>query len=205
MPPPGYGMPPMGFRGPPGMPPPGFRPPHGGPPFGHPGAPPPLRPPPHPGARREDEERQKRAAEAWSAYKSDDGSIYYYNQVTGESSWQRPEGFTGEADKASSNPVPVKTGGGGRASMLGNAVQEGWALPPPAGAGCTPAPCSARLPSCSCASRPFLRPPAEKIAGTEWQEVTCDDGKKYWCAHAAAAGPGSAAAPCPATHRHAAV
>ena len=50
-------------------------------------------------------------------------------QVTGESSWQRPEGFTGDVGKASSNPVPVST---------------------------------------------------EKVPGTEWQEVTCDDGKKYW-------------------------
>lgn len=24
-------------------------------------------------------------------------------------------------------------------------------------------------------------PLAEKIPGTDWQEVTCDDGKKYWC------------------------
>lgn len=49
--------------------------------------------------------------------------------MSGESSWERPEGFAGDAEHASSNPVPVKT---------------------------------------------------DKVAGTDWQEVTCDDGKKYW-------------------------
>ena len=32
-------------------------------------------------ARREEGERKRREAEAWSAYKADDDSVYYYNQV----------------------------------------------------------------------------------------------------------------------------
>lgn len=98
--PPGPPPPGWGFRPPPGMPPPGYMhrpgmpPPYGGPP----GAPPLARPPPAhapqarppparpagpaaAAAKREEEEKQRRAAEAWSAYKSDDGSVYYYNQV----------------------------------------------------------------------------------------------------------------------------
>ncbi|GAB4818752.1 hypothetical protein N2152v2_005798 [Parachlorella kessleri] len=79
--------------------------------------------------REEKEKREKAAAEAWSAYKSDSGAVYYYNTVTGESSWEKPDGFIGDADKASSNPVPVSS---------------------------------------------------EKVKGTEWLEVVCDDGKKYY-------------------------
>lgn len=62
-------------------------------------------------AAEEEEAKRKRAvAEAWSAYKADDGSVYYYNAVTGDSSWEKPEGFEGDADKASANPVPVSSG-----------------------------------------------------------------------------------------------
>ncbi|PSC72075.1 pre-mRNA-processing 40C isoform X1 [Micractinium conductrix] len=180
MPPPSmppYGMPPHGMpppHVPPGMPYPGMRPPYGGPPPGYfrpppPGMPPPYgmpprgpppfagRPPPpfagrppmpgggprppmmHGGprpppglaeakARREEGERKRREAEAWSAYKADDDSVYYYNQLTGESSWEKPEGFKGDV-AVSKDPVPVSS---------------------------------------------------ERIAGTEWLEVLCDDGKRYW-------------------------
>ena len=104
----GFRPPPMGYMG--GPPPPGFP---GMPPppfFHHPGQPrpPPGAPPPARG--REEEEREKRAAGAWSAHKTETGT-YYYNQLSGESTWQRPEGFTGDEDKASSNPVPVSSGG----------------------------------------------------------------------------------------------
>lgn len=61
--------------------------------------------------RHQEEDRLRAVAEAWSAYKSDEGSVYYYNSVSGESSWEKPEGFSGNADKASSNPVPVSSGG----------------------------------------------------------------------------------------------
>lgn len=72
-------------------------------------------------------ERQKRASEAWIAHKAGDGSesVYYYNQLTEESTWERPEGFKGDEGKASSNPVPVSSGGRGAlsaAAWMGMAV-----------------------------------------------------------------------------------
>ena len=89
--PPGAPPPGWGFRPPPGMPPPGYMGPRPGmpPPYGGPPSAPPLARPPPPGfvggrgaaGKREDDEKQRRAAEAWSAYKSEDGSVYYYNQV----------------------------------------------------------------------------------------------------------------------------
>ena len=64
------------------------------------------------GRSREETEREKRVAEAWAAYKAADGSgrTYYHNQLTGESSWERPQGFQGDEARASSNPVPVSSG-----------------------------------------------------------------------------------------------
>lgn len=35
-------------------------------------------------------------ADIWTAHKADGGAVYYYNSVTGQSTYTRPEGFTGE-------------------------------------------------------------------------------------------------------------
>ncbi|PNH08734.1 Pre-mRNA-processing protein 40C, partial [Tetrabaena socialis] len=46
---------------------------------------------------------------AWTVHKSDDSSVYYYNTVTEESSWEKPAGFRGEVADVSEAPVPVET------------------------------------------------------------------------------------------------
>ena len=35
-------------------------------------------------------------SEAWSAHKTETGVVYYYNALTGESTYQRPPGYKGE-------------------------------------------------------------------------------------------------------------
>ena len=35
-------------------------------------------------------------SEAWSAHKTETGAVYYYNALTGESTYQRPPGYKGE-------------------------------------------------------------------------------------------------------------
>jgi hypothetical protein len=35
-------------------------------------------------------------ADIWTAHKAEGGAVYYYNSVTGQSTYTRPEGFTGE-------------------------------------------------------------------------------------------------------------
>nr|XP_043607929.1 pre-mRNA-processing protein 40C [Erigeron canadensis] len=44
---------------------------------------------------------------AWSAHRSETGIIYYYNAVTGQSTYQKPTGFMGEPDKVYVQPTPV--------------------------------------------------------------------------------------------------
>lgn len=36
---------------------------------------------------------------AWSAHKNDEGVAYYYNSVTGESTYEKPKGFVGEVSR----------------------------------------------------------------------------------------------------------
>lgn len=55
--------------------------------------------------------------------------VYYFNTLTNESSWTKPAGFVGDAQRASAQPTPVAT---------------------------------------------------ERVRGTTWSQVTCDDGKKYY-------------------------
>lgn len=45
--------------------------------------------------------------EAWSAHRAETGAVYYYNAVTGESTYQKPIGFKGELDKVIAQPTPV--------------------------------------------------------------------------------------------------
>nr|CAB3494375.1 unnamed protein product [Digitaria exilis] len=46
-------------------------------------------------------------SDAWSAHKTETGVVYYYNALTGESTYQRPPGYKGEAEKVAAQPVPV--------------------------------------------------------------------------------------------------
>ncbi|TVU30315.1 hypothetical protein EJB05_21929 [Eragrostis curvula] len=46
-------------------------------------------------------------SDAWSAHKTETGAVYYYNALTGESTYHRPPGYKGETDKVASQPVPV--------------------------------------------------------------------------------------------------
>ena len=34
--------------------------------------------------------------DAWTAHKSETGVVYYYNALTGESTYEKPDGFKGE-------------------------------------------------------------------------------------------------------------
>jgi transcription elongation regulator 1 len=45
------------------------------------------------------EDKKKSGAQdsdAWSAHKTETGAVYYYNALTGESTYQRPPGYKGE-------------------------------------------------------------------------------------------------------------
>ncbi|KAK3153967.1 hypothetical protein QOZ80_2BG0183970 [Eleusine coracana subsp. coracana] len=46
-------------------------------------------------------------SDAWSAHKTETGAVYYYNALTGESTYHRPPGYKGEPDKVATQPVPV--------------------------------------------------------------------------------------------------
>ncbi|XP_038721456.1 pre-mRNA-processing protein 40C-like isoform X2 [Tripterygium wilfordii] len=46
-------------------------------------------------------------AEPWTSHKTDTGVIYYYNAVTGQSTYEKPPGFKGASDKVSVQPTPV--------------------------------------------------------------------------------------------------
>ncbi|CAH2053273.1 unnamed protein product [Thlaspi arvense] len=45
--------------------------------------------------------------DAWTAHKSETGVVYYYNSVTGQSTYEKPPGFEGEPDKVPVQPIPV--------------------------------------------------------------------------------------------------
>ncbi|RZB79246.1 Pre-mRNA-processing protein 40C [Glycine soja] len=45
--------------------------------------------------------------DAWTAHKTEAGIIYYYNAVTGESTYDKPAGFKGESHQVSAQPIPV--------------------------------------------------------------------------------------------------
>ncbi|XP_076956842.1 pre-mRNA-processing protein 40C-like [Bidens hawaiensis] len=45
--------------------------------------------------------------DAWSAHRTETGIIYYYNAVTGQSTYQKPVGFKGEPDKVFAQPTPI--------------------------------------------------------------------------------------------------
>ncbi|XAR53216.1 hypothetical protein NMG60_11021678 [Bertholletia excelsa] len=45
--------------------------------------------------------------DAWTAHKTETGVVYYYNALTGESTYEKPAGFKGEPDKVTVQPTPV--------------------------------------------------------------------------------------------------
>ncbi|KAL0027442.1 hypothetical protein WJX77_001554 [Trebouxia sp. C0004] len=47
----------------------------------------------------------------WMAHKSEDGQVYYHNTSTEESSWQKPEGFEGNAAAGKGTPTPASSEG----------------------------------------------------------------------------------------------
>ncbi|CAB4295957.1 unnamed protein product [Prunus armeniaca] len=47
--------------------------------------------------------------DAWTAHKTETGVVYYYNALTGESTYDKPPGFKEEPDKVSMQPTPVST------------------------------------------------------------------------------------------------
>ncbi|KAL2641453.1 hypothetical protein R1flu_009040 [Riccia fluitans] len=47
------------------------------------------------------------APDAWTAHKTANGAVYYYNSMTGKSTYDKPPGFTGEAMKVTTQPAPV--------------------------------------------------------------------------------------------------
>ncbi|OMO72664.1 hypothetical protein COLO4_27510 [Corchorus olitorius] len=46
-------------------------------------------------------------SDVWTAHKTDTGVVYYYNALTGESTYEKPAGFKGEPDKVPLQPTPV--------------------------------------------------------------------------------------------------
>ncbi|KAL3678003.1 hypothetical protein R1sor_020959 [Riccia sorocarpa] len=46
-------------------------------------------------------------SDAWTAHKTADGAVYYYNSLTGKSTYDKPPGFKGEAQKVNVQPTPV--------------------------------------------------------------------------------------------------
>ncbi|RAL54617.1 hypothetical protein DM860_001745 [Cuscuta australis] len=48
-----------------------------------------------------------KALDAWTAHQTETGSIYYYNAVTGVSTYEKPAGFKGELEQVKAQPTPV--------------------------------------------------------------------------------------------------
>ncbi|XP_022776500.1 pre-mRNA-processing protein 40C isoform X2 [Durio zibethinus] len=46
-------------------------------------------------------------SDVWTAHRTDTGVVYYYNALTGESTYEKPAGFKGEPDQVTMQPTPV--------------------------------------------------------------------------------------------------
>ncbi|KAL1561633.1 pre-mRNA-processing protein 40C-like [Salvia divinorum] len=60
-----------------------------------------------PGIETKDETPSKEKLDAWTAHRTESGIVYYYNALTRESTYEKPSGFKGESDRATSQPTPV--------------------------------------------------------------------------------------------------
>lgn len=47
-------------------------------------------------AETKDEVPSKEQLDAWTAHRTETGIVYYYNALTGESTYEKPSGFKGE-------------------------------------------------------------------------------------------------------------
>ncbi|KAM7469951.1 hypothetical protein LguiA_008134 [Lonicera macranthoides] len=45
--------------------------------------------------------------DAWTAHRTESGAVYYYNALTGESTYEKPAGFKGQPDKVIAQPTPI--------------------------------------------------------------------------------------------------
>ncbi|KAI3698616.1 hypothetical protein L2E82_42294 [Cichorium intybus] len=45
--------------------------------------------------------------DAWSAHRTETGILYYYNAVTGQSTYHKPPGFKGEPERVYAQPTPI--------------------------------------------------------------------------------------------------
>ncbi|XP_051129506.1 pre-mRNA-processing protein 40C isoform X2 [Andrographis paniculata] len=61
----------------------------------------------HAGSSDVKDEPASAELDAWTAHRTENGTIYYYNALTGESTYEKPPGFKGESDKATVQPTPV--------------------------------------------------------------------------------------------------
>jgi hypothetical protein len=75
--------------------------------------------------RFEAAQRAARVQAAWTAHKSPDGRLFYYNTETRESSWVRPAGFKGDAAAVGGLPVPVAQAPVGDTGWLEVKCQDG--------------------------------------------------------------------------------
>ncbi|KAL2938940.1 Pre-mRNA-processing protein 40C, partial [Bienertia sinuspersici] len=75
---------------------------------------------------------QNDQSDAWSAHRSETGAVYYYNAITGESTYERPLGFKGEPAKATTQPTPIaweKVAGTDWALVSTNDGKNSWQVP----------------------------------------------------------------------------
>ncbi|KAJ3682288.1 hypothetical protein LUZ60_014861 [Juncus effusus] len=52
-------------------------------------------------------ETKEKVLEIWTAHRTETGVIYYYNSLTGKSTYEKPAGFKGELENVSAQSVPV--------------------------------------------------------------------------------------------------
>ncbi|CAA2980143.1 pre-mRNA-processing 40C isoform X1 [Olea europaea subsp. europaea] len=54
-----------------------------------------------------DEASVREQLDAWTAHRTESGVVYYYNSLTGVSTYEKPLGFKDEPDKAAMQPTPI--------------------------------------------------------------------------------------------------